>query len=353
MHHRHRVRRLCRLLGKQLVDALILRVLHRRGIPAPPRCVARSAALSSAYSDTRRSGSATIALQQRHIARQQPLDRRAIEQVRRIFERPMQAIGRHEQFQEQIELGGAFGPLHRHSVATRAAPASPAARSAARTSPGTAAGATGRDAAADAPPASRTECPGAHRPRAPSPSPAPAVRRSSDHPRQSVRITSVLTKNPISPSVSPLRPSRDRRAHHHVLLSAPARQQQLERRQQHHVQRRPRRRASHCSCRRRAPPAAQPAAARRGSSAAAAADGRSEAPARAGAPASCSLPVRQLLLQHLALQPAALPQRVIRILHREIGQRRRHGLARRPRTAHSALAAAQLAATSRPRRCDA
>ena len=101
------------------------------------------------------------------------------------------------------------------------------------------------------------------------------------------------------------------------VLPAPARQQHLERRQQHHEQRRALAAAPVAQRPASAPPAArsqQPRAAialhRRPRTV-----GR-QAPAPPALP-QLLLPVRELLLQHLALQPVALPQRIVRILHRQ------------------------------------
>ena len=95
----------------------------------------------------------------------------------------------------------------------------------------------------------------------------------------------------------------------------------------------PSRRLSACSLPRQLRPAAAPAAPRRGSSAPPAAAGRSAAPAAAAAPASCSPPVGELALQHLALQPVALPDREVRVLDRQLRQRRGPPCARTPRRA--------------------
>ena len=69
--------------------------------------------------------------------------------------------------------------------------------------------------------------------------PAPVARRSPGRPRARARSTTVLTKNPISPSVSAAVAARHRRAHQHVLLPRVARQQRLEAGEQGHEEGRP------------------------------------------------------------------------------------------------------------------
>ena len=135
--------------------------------------------------------------------------------------------------------------------------------------------------------------------------PAPAAPQTSASPDRSIRSASVLTKNPISPSISARVAVRDRRADHHVVLARQPRQQHRPARQQRHEQRRalplaqrlqPARQLAHPAATRSAP---------RHSPAAPAAGGPSAAPAAPARPPAARCQYARLPLQHLALQPAA------------------------------------------------
>ena len=106
------------------------------------------------------------------------------------------------QRQRQVELGacvlGTPAPASVHAGQLQRAPAG---RSAARTSPGTAACGSGRAAAAAPRPAARRAGPGARRRPGSSRTRASSSRKRGS-PARSVRSTRVLTKKPISPSVS-------------------------------------------------------------------------------------------------------------------------------------------------------
>ena len=87
-------------------------------------------------------------------------------------------------------------------------------------------------------PVSRTAGPDARRRRGRSCAPAGAPRGTRGSPDRSARMTRVLAKKPIRPSVSARRPVGDRRAHHDVVLPRVAVQQRLEGREQRHERRR-------------------------------------------------------------------------------------------------------------------
>ncbi len=133
------------------------------------------------------------------------------------------------------------------------------------------------------------------------------------------------------------RAASDGRAHAHVLLPRVSPQHRLERRQQHHEGRHalapPER--LHVMPQRlrpqRVPVLATEALHRRTWLV----RGQLQRPRRA---LELLLPVRHLSFQHLALQPLALPDRVVRVLHGQLGQRRltplRMGLVQRRHLAH-------------------
>ncbi len=113
----------------------------------------------------------------------------------------------------------------------------------------------------------------------------------------------------------------NRRADHHIALAAPARQHDLQSREQHHVQRGPRlppqlrqRRGQRLrKCQR--PP--RPLEARQRWTRPV---GRQLQHRRR--PGQLAAPVIQLPLQRFSLQPAPLPQRIVRILHGQVRKRR-------------------------------
>ena len=184
------------------------------------------------------------------------------------------------------------------------------------------------------------------------PGPGPAARGRADPGRGRSRRTRVLTKKPISSSVSSrLRPAIGVPT---TMSSCPvvAVEQRLERRQQHHEQRdalaggqggvsplqRPARQLDG-----QRPPRRLRTAGR----------GRSVGSSSTGAsPPSRSPPVAELALQHLPLQPSALPDGEVRILHRQLRQRRRLPADER-RVQRRQLPDQDARRTSRRRRCGA
>ena len=125
------------------------------------------------------------------------------------------------------------------------------------------------------------------------------------------------------------RPSRDRAPHHHVLLSGIAPQQRLPGREKRHEQRRSLAAGEYPHAprdlRREHDLAAGAAlAVRRG---AGPVDGDLQQRRR---PGQLRPPVGELRLQHLPAQPAPLPRRVVRVLHRQLRQLRLPSLRVRP-----------------------
>ena len=241
---------------------------------------------------------------------QQPLHRRAVEQVRAVLhEPPCSRPPLLVQEQREVELGRARSTALA-AIAGRAAPASAAARSGGRRGPGRAACGSGRAPAAAPPPASRTAGPGGRRPPARPRAPGAAASAKSGSPERSSRSTRVLTKKPISPSVS----SRLRLAigEPTTTSSWPAErgEQHLEARQEHHEQAcAPSRRGERHAGRAERPAGSRTArsAGRDGSARRAAGGPRAgPAPGRAGQRAGAS---RRAALEHVAAQPVPLPER--------------------------------------------
>ncbi len=119
------------------------------------------------------------------------------------------------------------------------------------------------------------------------------------------------------------RPPRDRGPHHHVVLPGVPRQERLEGRHEDHEERGP------------LAPGQPPQRGRRFGGEEQGAAVRTRPPRRragaverelqdGGSPRQPPAPVRELRLQRLAPQPLSLPDRVVRVLHREDGE---HGLA--------------------------
>ena len=159
---------------------------------------------------------ADAALRRRHGRREQPLEvtDQPVDRSRRRRGRwrtPRSRRARRRcscEVEREIELRRRPPPAPPAAGAGPGSPGSRQERSAARTSPGTGANARGSSPAPAPRPASRTARPGARRRRAPSRAPGRAARGTQALRERSPRSTSVLTKNPISPSISTrLRPA--------------------------------------------------------------------------------------------------------------------------------------------------
>ncbi len=206
------------------------------------------------------------------------------------------------------------------------------------------------------PPASRTADPGGRRP--PGPPRAPAASRSANGgspPRsRSTRSTRVLTKKPIRSSTSALVAVGDRRA------DAPGRagpssgeRSTAKAAEQGHERRHPAGGAPAPRRRRDSPGGSDEEDRRRRGALRPAGRGRSVgSSSTGGAPVEVLAPPGELRLQHLAGEPAPLPDGEVGVLDRQLGQRRGAAGQRTPRRAPPARAPARPA-TSRRRRCGA